>query len=753
MKNKIFLALSMASSVLFAQNSNFWKKEAPEKEEFKRLNKTAYQKELPNKTIYELDLKGLRAALAKAPMQDLDNRRKSTDNSASLILSFPNSEGKMERYRVTEAPVMHPDLAAKYPNIKSYAGVGVDNSLDRIRFSVSPRGMQSMRLGVDKPDVFIEKAAKNAQEYTIFNKSELVKETDFRCDTKATTGKTAYEEHSHQRNADDGILRRYRIAIATTGEYSQFHIGNAGVPVGASDDEKKRAVMAAINATITTVNGIYERDFNVTLELIANNERIIHLDAARDPYRPFGDRPTEAQADITGTIMSANFDVGQVFGQGGAGGEARIGAVCNDAEKATCFTSLVNPQGAVFDVDYVSHEIGHQFGANHTWTYIRNERTNKQVEPGGGSTIMGYAGLPTAAGIPRFDVQLNSDPYFHSVSVEQVTDFVKGTACDTEVRTGNTTPVANAGVNYTIPRGTPFVLTGEGNDADVADRPNLTYNWEQIDENDARTTLPSVNAVNGVAFRSYEPTASKLRYFPRLETIKAGATSWNWEAVPNVARNLNFRFTVRDNRNGGGSNHSDDMRVTVNAVAGPFVVNSPNANVLLNVGAREMVRWDVAGTTANGVNAATVDILLSTDGGNTYPEVLANNIPNNGAHEIVIPNLPGDMNRIMVRGHNHIFFDISNVNFRIRNAAPRKTNAKTEIESEISIYPNPVLNVINVKSTNLKGVDYSILNTLGQEVKKGKMTKAIEVSDLVPTIYIISFKEKGKKKNIKFIKK
>ena len=345
---------------------------------------------------------------------------------------------------------------------------------------------------------------------------------------------------------------------------------------------------------------------------------------------------------------------------GNNGNAGCIGCVCVDGSKGSAFTSHTVPAGDAFDVDFVAHEIGHQFGGNHTWTFSSNEGTNVQMEPGSGSTIMGYAGITGAT-----DVQAHSDPYFHAATIEQVTNYVKSTSCQTNTSTGNAIPTANAGSNYTIPKGTPFVLTGVGTDADASDV--LTYTWEQIDEDNAVTTYPSVTATAGAAFRSYSPTTNPSRYFPRLETVKAGSTSWQWEAVPNVARELNFRLTVRDNRSGGGSNNSDDVKLTVNATAGPFLVNSPNTNVTLFSGGTETVTWNVAGTTANGINAATVDILLSTDGGNTFSTVLASNVVNDGSHDIIVPNTIGTQNRIMVKGSNHVFFDMSNANFIISN--------------------------------------------------------------------------------------
>ncbi|CAM1340466.1 reprolysin-like metallopeptidase [Tenacibaculum amylolyticum] len=643
MKEKLLLTLLMASTILCAQNNNFWKKENV-RNKIARARKNTLQKKLPDKNIYSLDFERFKQALKNVPVRN-------SGKTSNVIVAFPNSAGVLENYRITETPVLHLELAAKYPNIKSYSGVGIDNPLDKIRFSVSSKGLQSMRLSINKPTIFIEPYATNSHRYSIYKKFDKPKEIEgFECDIHPHENRKLKRNSVSLKNANDGILRTYRIAVSSTGEYTAYHGGT------------KEDALAAINATITRVNEIFERDFNITMVIIANNDDVIYTDGATDPYSSRYNYNQELQTTLTNTIGEANYDIGHLFVKDGDYGNAGcIGCVCIDGKKGSGFSSKNVPEGDSF-VDLVAHEMGHQFGANHTFSY-RNEGTDVHMEPGSGSTIMSYAGT-----LFSLDVQSNRDLYFHAASIEQVTDYIKTTSCQVDTATGNTAPVVNAGNDFTIPKGTPFALTGVATDKDTDDI--LTYCWEQIDENDAATTRPNEYTNSGVAFRSYKPTKNPTRYFPRLETIQEGKTSWQWEAIPYVSRDLNFRLTVRDNRIGGGTNASDDVKITVNADAGPFVITNMNSNSIKIVGDTETITWDVAGTTANNINAQTVDILLSTDGGNTFPIVLANEVPNNGSYNITIPNILGNKNRIMVKASHHIFFDITDSNFIIGDLQP-----------------------------------------------------------------------------------
>ncbi|AWH84201.1 secretion protein [Flavobacterium album] len=636
MKKTLLAIALVVSGFAFAQEGKLFWKATPEKSGILTFKD---RETLPSKHLYNLDIPSLKAELAKAPLRGTVK--------SSVIVYFPNAEGTLERFRIVEAPVMDPELTARYPEIRSYAGQGIDDPTAIIRFSVSPLGLQTMMTAADRPSVFIEPYSTDLKTYSVYKRTQKSPPfTKFECEVADHARRQIAATDLEQRpNADDGKLRTYRLAMSVTGEYTAYYGGT------------KALALAAINTTMTRVNGVFEKDFGVNMVLISNTDAVIYTSAASDPYGSTdANYNSELQSTLTSVIGNANYDVGHLMSAIGNNGNAGcIGCVCASG-KGSGFTTSTAPVGDNFDIDFVAHEMGHQFGANHTFTFS-NEGSGVQNEPGSGTTIMGYAGITGAT-----DVQPHSDPFFHAVSIQQVTNYVKTTTCQTNTTTGNAIPTANAGLDYTIPKGTPFMLTGSGTDANDS---GLTYCWEQMNSGTTSTTYPSVTATSGPAFRSYVPTTGGSRVFPRMATIKTGATSWQWEAVPNVARTLNFRLTVRDNHAGGPANNSDDMVVTVNATAGPFTVSAPNTAVSWAAGSTQTVTWNVAGTTANGVNAANVDILLSTDGGDTYPITILSGTPNDGTQTITVPNNPGTTNRIMVKGSNHIFFDISNANFTI----------------------------------------------------------------------------------------
>ncbi len=655
MKTKLLsLAFAALAGFSFGQTGSLWT----------HTSKMAGSEVLGNKNsiavpkLYNLDIEGLKSALKNTP------RNLRADEKSDKIISFPSAEGMMENFKVSENSNFDPILAAKYPEIKSYVGQSLENPTTVIYFSVSPLGLSSMEIMADNSAVFIEPYTKDASTYVVFRKSD--KKDNFNKFECATVDdlRTKFENDPTARpNADDGLLRTFRLALSCTGEYTVYFGGTKG------------QALAAMNNTMTRVNGVFEKDFSVRMVLIANNDAIIYTNAATDPYSNASSMSqwnNQLQSTLTSVIGEANYDIGHLFGASGGGGNAGcIGCVCVNGSKGKGITSPADniPAGDNFDIDYVAHEMGHQFGGNHTFTQS-NEGTGVQMEPGSGSTIMGYAGITSV------DVQPHSDPIFHAVTIQQITNNVKSKTCSVNTSTNNSIPTANAGADYTIPKSTPYMLTGSSTDANGD---ALTYIWEQMD-NQSTSAAPSATKTTGVNFRSWIPSASPTRYFPRMQSVLAGTTTTagdeiTVEALSSVARTLNFRYTVRDNRPGGSGNNSDDAVITVNSTAGPFTVTSQSSATTYTGGSAQIVTWNVAGTTSNGVNAATVDILWSSDNGNTWSTISAAT-PNDGTQSVTIPNAATSTGRLMVKGSNHVFFNVNKANITV-TAGVSDTEAPT----------------------------------------------------------------------------
>jgi subtilisin-like proprotein convertase family protein len=666
MKRKLLISIFSLFFVfeVFAQDKNPWSE--VKNNEF-QLSKNVERQDFPTEfKLMQLDLNLFRQSLLGAP-----NRLQSL--KSNVIISIPNSDGVLERFQIFEASNFDAQLQAQFPEIRSYVGMGIDDKLAILRMSVDPRGIQTMIFRTDKTNEFMEPYSSDGKVYAIYSSSRIKGKLPFTCSTQDQNlanrlSEKAAKQSETLRSSTPELLT-FRLALSCTAEYSNYF--------GATSASQVGLVLAAFNATMTRVNGVFEKDFTIRMNIIANTTSVIYYTANSDPYsnsNQMNNWNAQLQNTLTNVIGEANYDVGHLFGATGGGGNAGcIGCVCEDGSKGSGYTSPANgiPSGDTFDIDYVAHELGHQFGANHTFSHS-NEGSGVNMEPGSGSTIMGYAGITAQ------DVQPNSNDYFHYASIFQVESNMEGKTCPTRTAIANTdAPIVNAGLNYTIPRSTPFVLTGSASDPNGV----LSYCWEQIDN--AGSTQTGVNSAasatkaTGPNWRSYSPVALPLRYFPRIQSVIANSattagTDITVEALSSVNRTLNFAFTARDNVAGFGLTNTDAATITVNAAAGPFVVNIPSNNGLsYAAGTNQTVTWNVAGTTANNINASHVDIFMSLDGGFTYPILLATNVPNDGSEVVTIPNNVGTSNRIMVKGYNHVFFDISNNNFAI--TAPAST--------------------------------------------------------------------------------
>ncbi len=717
MKNKIillFACLFVFYSGISQNGRNYWGNKSV-------TSARTTEGETSSTASYTLDYEGLKDALSQS--QKLG---RSSGNSG-LIVTFPNEDGKSEQYRIIEKSNFHPDLAKKFSNIRSYSGVSVNGGQSSIHISVGPNELSGVIIDSKKEkDQFIKKQ-NSGNTYTISSEIEE-EEGIFECGTHSESNAHSHDSHSNggsskkaarsartaMRNANDATLRTYRLALATTAEFSNYYINQANVSNG-TDQQKKAAVLAGLNAIMTRINATYERDLSVRFQLIPNNDAVIFLNTNTDglTHNNSSTLFNEAHGVISNAVGNGNFDIGHVLDLSNNGGFGNIGSICQDTRKGSGTSTGTAPEGNFFNT-LLLHELGHQLGANHTWNSCNNNggRVNfNAVEPGSGSTVMSYGGVCGDNNVVGSEFR---GTYFHARSIEEIWAVVSNTSCGLNTNTGNAAPTANAGADFTIPKSTPFVLKGTGNDSNNPSS-SLTYTWEQMD---AGVEVISSHAVTGPVFRSVSPSSSPERYFPAISGVASGFVSF-WESLPAVSRDMNFRLTVRDNNNGGGSNASDDMKVTVNESAGPFVVSSPNTDqIIWAPGSNQNITWDVAGTTGNGINAATVDILLSTDGGNTFGTTLASNVSNDGSHQITVPNSPGSLNRIMVRGTNHIFYDMSDKNFFISNGSdttpPSTPTGLTATNPENDAHISATLNW--TASTDNVGVAGYIIVQNGVEV-------------------------------------
>ncbi len=600
-----------------------------------------------------LNVSALQPVLAAAP----ERFSASAESGHWPVLSLPLPDGSMGRFQIEETPVMHPELQAKYPQIKTFTGRGIDDPTALLKCDLTPWGFHGMVRSGRHGTYFIDPAVHgNIEYYVVYNKKDYLPTADdalWTCATPEPDGAQVLEHGKPLTPAQlgefqgDTKLRRYRLALACTGEYAAFHGGT------------KPLALAAMNTTMNRVNGVYETDFAVTMQIIANNDLVIYLNSATDPYANSDGGAMLGQNQVTcnNVIGVANYDIGHVFSTGG-GGVAGLYVVCGTS-KANGVTGGGSPVGDPFDIDYVAHEMGHQFGGSHTYSNCGGNVDNPAaVEPGSGTTIMAYAGICGAQ-----DVAAHSEDIFHGYNILEMGAFIYtggANTCPVKITTTNRNPDVNGGPNRIIPKSTPFALTAVGTDIDGD---TLSYTWEQMDFGNAPSP-PVSTATVGPLFRSYKGNTSPTRYFPRLPDLVNNVNS-TWEELPGVARNMNFRVVVRDNDWYAGCTDEDDVQITVAGTAGPFLVTAPNTNVLWYVGDPKTVTWDVANTTAPPVSCANVRIMLSTDGGFTYPVELAANVPNNGTANITVPNNLSSTCRVRVESVGNIFFDISNANFSI----------------------------------------------------------------------------------------
>lgn len=729
------------------------------------IPKTGVRQIIPQKYLtFRLNMADLKALLANAP-----NEKSTPIHKSPCEISLPAPNGQIQKFKVVEAPIMHPDLAAQFPDIKTYSIKGIDDIYANGKIDVNEFGFHAMILSANG-DFFIDPyCLQNTNDYITYYTANFIKPDHLRLPEvgllenpekpKTTQTQTGSNTTSSSLLAAPPAtcvgthLRTYRLAVACTGEYAVAATGSTTPTVAQT--------LARIVTSINRVDGVYETEVAVRMVLVPTQTLVTFTNASTDPFTGNNNANTlinESQTVITNTIGTANFDIGHTFSTGG-GGLAGLGVVCVNSQKARGITGSPSPVGDPYDIDYVAHEIGHQFAGNHTFNATSgscgggNRNAATAVEPGSGITIMAYAGI-----CGTNDIAPNSIAYFHAISYDEIVNFThlsSGNSCAVTTTSGNNPPVVTGSPTYAIPVSTPFSLTGSATD------PNgdpLTYSWEETTVG----TAGNWNANVRPYFRSYTPTTTATRFFPLQSLALSGNfTGVKGEFMPSTAQNLSFRLTARDNKMGGGGVCYSNTNINVVA-GGAFSVTLPNATgITWSSGNTETVTWNVGLTNTTPIFCDSVRILISLNGGATY-SVLTNSTPNDGVETVVSPTVsaPNTTCRIRVEAKGNIFYDISNNNFTISNAPVGiKVNSGNPVG--LNTYPNPFGNQINIVAGNLNSANptyVKVTDVLGKLVLqteysgKSVLNEVLNTENLKKGIYFISVENNSNKSVTKVIK-
>jgi len=600
---------------------------------------------------------------------------------SGATLTFPMPDGSFERFRIEHSLTVEPGLLEKFPELgQTYRGQGIDDPTATVRFDFLPSGFHSMILST-RGTVMVDPYAKgDTSNYISYFKRDIRRSSEFECEfdvqddieviisPKDRGFHEIIPDIARPEISSGAQLRTYRLAVAATGEYTAAAGG--GTVAGALD-----AQVSIMNR----VNGVYERDLALRMIIIANNNLIVYTNGATDPYTNEDGSAMlgQNQNNLNTVITHANYDIGHVFSTGG-GGVATLAGPCG-ANKARGVTGLPNPTGDVFAIDFVAHELGHQWGALHTFNggsgscgRLGTRSSGSAFEPGSGVTIMGYAGICGPQNLAR-----NSIDSFHVKSLEEIMAYSQngtGNSCAALTNTLNAAPsvVSVGGSSFNIPKQTPFTLTASGSDVDGD---SITYDWQQYDLGPGTSEVPNADS-DGAArplFRVFAPTSNPSRTFPSLQYILANSNVppgsedgfLIGELLPEITRTMNFRVIGRDNRANGGGINTAAVTVDVSGTIGPFRVSSQNTNNTWYLNSQQNITWDVSDSNEAPVNTANVKISLSIDGGQTFPVVLAAYTPNDGSETINSPVLDTNQARIKVEAVDNIFFDISDANFTV----------------------------------------------------------------------------------------
>ncbi len=609
------------------------------------------------------------------------------------------------------SPIIAEKLNTKYPTIKSFIVQAQQNKTLHGRFSWTHQGLYG-HFVTDAASFFIEHANIEGQDavYLLYQASDLIDKNNQQLICGNHALKTI-QPTNNQVPIDTNLntaLKTFRIAITATEQFTNATGGTI------------ESALSSIVNSLTSLNVIYERDAGVRFLLHENNDQLIFTDSMPSPFDDPGgafEILTSNTALLDSLIGADTYDLGHVFSAectGGVSGVAFLASVCSEENKARGVSCIFDESIPDFRRT-LYHEIGHQLGANHTWSNCGQPVNESQrnaataVEPGSGSTVMSYGGVCgpfNVVGIPQDNL--------HGISIQEINSALASDTigCFQQIPTENTPPIVSVKASgFAIPIATPFELTATASDAENT---ALTYSWEQFDTGAvSEIGFPIENAPSFITFK---PSRVATRVFPRITNIILNKMV-SGEVLPDTTRQLTFGVTVRDNQEGGGRTAFAEVAFSATAKAGPFLVLQPDsANIEYEMGDSILVQWDVANTTAAPVNCANVDIYLSFNNGQDFPELLAANIPNNGATMVALPDTTTNRARIKVKCSDNVFFDMSNNRFKI--VAQLISSTVNFYDKSIQLYPNPATNkvILEFSETLTKEVVLSGYDALGRQV-------------------------------------